>query len=97
MRIPRTPKTPIERQIKGMNYAVKNRKGSINHLKAQCGKDVLNGLLADGFIQNFSPAKAPKRYQITKKGDRYYKEKFGLIEYYKARLLGIFEKIMGKI
>lgn len=93
MKIPKTTHNKIERQIKGINYAVKNRKGIFNHLKARCGKDVVDEFIKEGFLTNSSDKTGNTIYKITPKGDQYYKEHFGNIEYYKARIVGFFERI----
>lgn len=97
MKVPKTAYTKTQKLVKGIDYAVKNRKGSINHLKAQCGKETLDEFLANGYINNTNSKNSTEYFKVTKKGDEYYKKLFGRYEYYKTRILGLVEKIMGKI
>lgn len=97
MSIPKIQGNLTEQYIKGINYAVKNRQGSINHLRAKCGKETLDEFINQGLIKDSTTYKGRQIYKITPNGDDRYKNLFGKTEYYKARIVGFFEKIFRKI
>ncbi len=96
MKIPQTAHNLNNQQIKGLNYAVKNRSGITNHLRAKFGKNVLDEFVTQGFITDSAGKKGMNTYRITEKGDEFYKSVFGKTEYYKTRLIGFFQKLLRK-
>lgn len=96
MKIPQTAHNLNNQQIKGLNYAVKNRSGITNHLRVKCGKNVLDEFVTQGFITDSAGKKGMNTYRITEKGDEFYKSVFGKTEYYKTRLIGFFQKLLRK-
>ena len=96
MKIPQTAHNLNNQQIKGLNYAVKNRSGITNHLRAKCGKNVLDEFVNQGFITDSAGKKGLNTYRITEKGDEFYKSVFGKPEYYKTRIIGFFQKLLRK-
>ena len=96
MKIPEISHNLNAQQIKGLNYAVKNRSRITNHLRAKCGKNVLDEFVNQGFITDTAGQKGLNTYKITEKGDEFYKSVFGKSEYYKTRIIGFFQKILRK-
>ena len=96
MKIPQTAHNLNNQQIKGLNYAVKNRSGITNHLRAKCGKNVLDEFVTQGFITDSAGKKGMNTYRITEKGDEFYNSVFGKTEYYKTRLIEFFQKLLRK-
>ncbi len=96
MKIPQTTQNLTKQYLKGIDYAVRNRKGTINHLRAKCGKETLDEFITQGLIKDSTTSKGKEIYKITKDGDDFYKKLFGNAEYYKARITGFFKKILRK-
>jgi len=97
VKIAKIPRNAEERLAKGLNYAVKKRSGYSKHLQAKCGKDTFQYLQTSGAINTGMKKDGKETFKITNSGNQFYKNMYGTTEYYKTRIRGIFEKIMGKI
>ncbi len=96
MKVPKVAKTAQDCRLKGLNYAVKHSKGYTNRLMQNSSYNTVQEFASVGFINTGTTAQGHETYKTTSLGKRYYKDTFGVIDYYKARLSGFIERMMEK-
>ena len=96
-------KINIQNSVKRQNiknvlgYAVKNRKGYYKHIERidQRFGETLEQFKTIGFINTGHTLKS-ETYSITELGDEYYKDMFGMLDYWGKRLSGMFERFIKR-
>ena len=80
-----------------LGYAVKNRKGYYSQLKKidERRGETIDQFKSVGFINTGHTLKS-ETYSVTELGDEYYKDLFGKLSYWGARISGVWERFIKR-
>ena len=78
-------------KLKVLTFVVRNRRGYQSDLH-KFGIDEVSSLKTVGFINTGHTLKS-ETYSVTNLGDQYYKDLFGIKNYYTQRIIGFVNKL----